>query len=278
MGLDEKEGNEILLGEAKKMIGGLKLKFPEIVGASISGSISMGLADKYSDIDIDIWLDSETFSKWIKEESCPLLEYLKEYNVYRELPTNLSFIKGDYKFDLALLSIEEIKKDKWKIEQKANRKNSIIVYDKEDIIKELIKEKTRNEEIVFREKEKYSNESPCSNEYYNFFISAYLNYNAPIAIARKKYEQAHLNLNRTIQLICEYLWARSQGHYPYPKSFWAITNKVLDQESKKLLSEAILAKENSEEDINRRRKLLQEFCKLNDIPTIKFYHHLVDLS
>ena len=269
---------EILKKEAEKIIEELRERYSCILGLSISGSISLGLADEFSDIDIDVWLNEEDFKIWEIEETCPLIEHFSCHDINREMPTNFSFIKGGYKFDIAIHSVERVRRDVWKIEQKANRKSSIIVHDTNNIIKELIRQKTENKKINLETKEKYSSESPCSEEYYNFFISAYLNYFCPLSVARKSYEQGHLNLNRLISFILEYLWVKDYGYFPYVKSQWAIVKRRLTGSQQEILKQASLIKFHSEEDVNRRRILLRELCTELNIPITKFYHHKTSLE
>jgi predicted nucleotidyltransferase len=249
----------------------------DILGISISGSLAYGSADEFSDIDLDLWLPEETYKKWIVE--CPLMDYLKEYSPNKETPTNISFLIRDlYKFDLTLLSTDRIKKEVWKIEQKANRMNSIILFDTNNIVKNLLNEKIKSEARIFNDKEKYSVTEPNPEEYYIFYISAYLNYHIPVAIARKRFEQAQLNLNWALNLLIELLWVKHIKLFPYMKSRWNILEEYLDKEQIELLREAMVMKDHSKEDIQRRRKVLRElFSKLGYKET-KFFHEKLDLS
>lgn len=262
---------------ALKLAKNLKNKFGEdIIGISIYGSLAYGSADEFSDIDLDIWLPEETYKKWIIE--CPLIDYLKEYSPNRETPTNLSFCVGDsYKFDLTLLSIEGMVKEPWRVEQKSDRKDSIILFDKEDTIRKILDKMLKIEEEKFYTKEKYSVLNP-NPEYYIFYISAYLNYHVPVAIARKKFEQAHFLINQSILFLLNLLWLKKEKFYPYDKSKWIIVNKYLNEDEKNLLRDSMVVKDHSKEDIQRRRKVLRElFSKLGYKET-KFYHEKLDLS
>ena len=270
--------SEILKKEAFNFVQKIKKSFgKEIIGISISGSISYGSADEFSDIDLDVWLSEEVYEKWINK--CPLVDYLREYNPNQETPTNISFIvKGSYKFDVALLSVERIKKEECKIEQKANRQNSVILLDTDNIIKNLLNEKLKEDKKDFEDKESYSVTDKNSESYYHFYISAYLNYHVPVALTRKRFEQAHLNLNWVINLLIELLWIKNGLFFPYMKSRWAIVEEVLNENQKNLLKDAQVIKEYDEEDVKRRRKLLRELYSDLGYQEIRFYHDKVDLT
>ena len=249
----------------------------DVLGISISGSLASDSADEFSDIDLDLWLSEETYKKWIVE--CPLMDYLKEYSPNRETPTNISFLIRDlYKFDLTLLSTDRVKKEVWKIEQKANRMDSIILFDADNIVKNLLNEKIKSESGTFNDKEKYSVTEPNPEEYYIFYISAYLNYHIPVAIAREKFEQAHLNLNWAINLLIELLWIKKIKFFPYMKSRWNLPEKYLNEDEKNLLGDAMVVKDHSKEDVQRRRKILRELFSKLGYKEIKFFHEKVDLS
>lgn len=256
---------------------GLKENFPEIIGISICGSVACGNSDEYSDIDLDLWLPDKVYKKWLID--CPLMEHFKQYSINRETPHNFSFgIRDDYKFDITILSIDEVREEEWKVEQKANRYNYILIFDTDSRIRNLLDEKLALNEESFGSKERYSAINPNPKEYYHFFISAYLNYNVPIAIVRKKFEQSHLNLTWALNLLLELLWTKHSKFYPYMKSRWFVVDKYLNDEQKELIREAQLIKEYSEEDVKRRRRVLRELYKKLGYNEVIFYHEKVDLS
>ncbi|MEI6058600.1 MAG: nucleotidyltransferase domain-containing protein [archaeon] len=272
----DKSLQESYLDLAKSLSEELRKEFPEIVGLGVFGSLSVGTADEYSDIDLDIWLHEDAYIRWIC--SCPLLRYFEKYSIKRETPSNLSFCISDkYKLDLNLLSIEGVRKEEWKTERKATRYMSIILFDKEDIIKNLLKEKLNTERNNFENKEKYSVTTQNPEEYYLFFISAYLNYFTPLSLARKRFEQAHLNLNWGISLILELQWIKYYNFFPYTKSRWTIVDKFNDNQ-KDMIREAQLIKDHTENDVQRRRKILRELYSSLGYKEITFDHDKLDLS
>lgn len=254
----------------------LKEKFPEILGISISGSVACDNADEYSDIDLDIWLSDEVHQKWLFD--CPLMQYFEKYSILRETPSNFSFgIGNEYKFDITILSIGGVEKNEWKIEQKATRHNSVIIVDSDDVVKNLLSKKLNVGFNEFISKEEYDVTVPNSEDYYKFYISAYLNYHIPVAIARKKFEQAHFNLTWATNLLVELLWTIHNRYYPYMKSRWFIVD-YLSEEEKSLLAECQFIKEHSEEDVERRRALIRKLYKLLGYEEVTFYHEKLDLS
>jgi hypothetical protein len=255
----------------------LKKNLDEILGVSISGSIISNDADEYSDIDLDIWLSDETYEKWIVD--CPLMTLFEKYGIKQETLSNYSFgLNEDYKIDMAILSIDEVRKTEWKIEQKANRYKSIIIFDSEDTIKNLLEEKLGYKNEEFTTKENYSVTIPNPEEYYSFYISAYLNYFIPLSTARGKIEQAHLNLNWTINLLLEIQWIKNKKFFPYTKKKWDVVDKCFNNEQKELIKQAQLIKEYTIYDIKRRRSLLRELYKKLSYEETVFYHGKIDLS
>lgn len=254
----------------------LKEKFDSIVGVSICGSVVFGNADEYSDIDIDIWLPDEIYREWI--ETCPLMDYFEKHSIQRETPHNFSFgIGNNYKFDITILSIKEVEKEEWKIEQKANRNNSIILIDTDDIVKNILDNKLNITPNEFVNKERYDVNTPNSEDYYKFYISAYLNYHVPVAVARNYFEQAHLNLTWATNLLIELLWTKHHRYYPYMKSRNFIQDN-LNEEERKLLAECQIVKEHTAEDIKRRRKVIRDLYELLGYEEVTFYHEKIDLS
>lgn len=268
---------EQYLEKAKELANELKKEFgDEILGITISGSLTYGNADDFSDIDLDLWLTEEVYKKWVV--GCPLMDFFSKYGIKRETPTNFSFGVGEtHKFDLALLSVERVKQEEWKVEQKADRKKSIILFDKNDIVKNLLNEKIKIKKDPFDTKEKYSVLNP-NPEYYIFYFSAYLNYHVPVAIARKKYDSAHFLINQAINFLFNLLWLDNEDFYPYDKSKLVLFEKHLTKEQYNLLKEAFLLKDFTEEDINRRRKILRELFSKLGYKEVTFYHEKLDLS
>lgn len=261
---------------AKNLARELKIRFPYILGVSICGSVVCGNADEYSDIDLDIWLNDDAKKQW--GVKCPLMDCFEKYAIMRETPSNFSFgIGDDYKFDLTILSIDEVEKEEWKVEQKANRNNSMILIDSNDIVKNTLSKKLGVETNAFVNKEKYDVNVPNSKDYYEFYISAYLNYHVPVAIARKSFEQAHLNLTWATNLLIELLWTKYHKYYPYMKSRLFVADN-LNEDEKKMLSECQIVKAHNEDDIKRRREIIRELYKLLGYKEITFYHEKLDLS
>ncbi|HLC77864.1 MAG TPA: nucleotidyltransferase domain-containing protein [Candidatus Nanoarchaeia archaeon] len=272
--MDDRYQSE-LKSVAANLAKDLKKTFPDITGISLSGSLAAGNADEFSDIDLDIWISEETYQKWMTH--CPLMDYLISYSPNRETPSNISFlIDKSYKFDLAILSIDRVKTEEWKVEQKSDRKYSEIIFDSDNLVKDLLNQKTKSKPDSFDAKEKYSVLNP-NPDYYVFYISAYLNYHVPIAIVRNRFEQAHFLLNQSIHFLLNLLWLNNENFYPYDKSKWTIAEKVLNEEQKQLLSDAQLVKEYTAEDIRRRRQLLRDLYAKLGFKEITFYHEKVDL-
>lgn len=270
------EASKVFKEIAKEIANQLIKEFPEISGISLCGSIALGNSDEFSDIDLDVWLPNNVYKKW--SEKCPLMDFFKEYSINRETPTNFSFcVKEKYKIDMALLSVEEMLSKEWKVEQKADRKYSQILYDKNDSIKALLTTKLKSSKGIFNSKEEYSIYDP-SPSYYKFYISAYLNYHVPVALARNRIEQAHFLINQAVHYLINLLWIEKEDFYPYDKSKWLVIDNHLNDEQKGLIKESMKIIDFSEEDVKRRRKSLRELYKRLGYEEISFYHEKIDLS
>jgi len=264
---NKKEFQKILSSKAKELAEELKENFKEIKGISISGSVADGIADEYSDIDLDIWLSDKTYEIWAKNS--PLIEKYRNNQIKRETPVNYTLLVKGKKFDLTIFSIEKTIEELWRIEQIARRQNSIILYDPENHVKNSLSKKICwiNEGEMFCNKEK---NTKLSIDFYHFFINAYIDYFVPIALKREQYIQANIDLDFALNLILEYACIINKNFYPDTKSKWAHASKYLDKDIIDTLSEAKLIKSHSSLEIKRRSDLLKKVISDLKIPTIEF--------
>ena len=264
---------DVLKSAAFMLVEELKENFKDIGGISLSGSVAQGRADEYSDIDLDIWLYDDKYVGWL--ENCPLLTFYEKHSIKQECPANYVFIKGDNKFDLTLFSIEQTKKEDWRIEQKGRRTDSIIIFDPHGVVKEILDEKT-----FHSLGEDYNNkelDAKFSLKFYSFMINAYLGYFVPVSSKRKQYEQANLDLDFALILLLEYIYLKKGLFFPDNKSKWQIVN-TLDKDLAEQFSEAKLIREHSVLEIKRRRKILYDLCLRLGLSREKFSHHKIDLE
>src|SRR3989344_3499951 len=252
-----KELNERYKESAKEIAEILKSKYPEIIGVSISGSVSKDMADEYSDLDIDIWLSREGYKKWT--ENCPLKDDFKRYGINSESPVCHTFIKDKIKYDTVLFSVEDIKNQDWRIEQKERRTNSIILIDTNKTVENLLQEKTKFElssNFINKENDLHLNE-----DFHRWLISVYIDYFPKVALKRGQLEQAHHDLDIAFSSVLNYMYFKNNSFHTEHKSKWTYAEKFMSKELKNVLKEAKLVKEYSTEDIKRRINLLNKCCK-----------------
>ena len=270
--MGEEINSEVLKKTAIIFADELKRKFSQIKGISISGSVAEGVADKYSDIDLDIWLSDSDYESWVKE--CPLVEEYGEYELRKETPSNYTLLRDNFKFDFTLFSIEKTKEAIWRIEQLARRQNSIIIHDPENHVSAILHTKT----LLIKSKnfEQKECDKKFSNEFYTFFIGAYINYFTPIEIKRGNFEQAHIDLDFAINLLLEYSFILKDSFFPEVKSKWTYAVKLFNKSVLDKLRDAKLVLAYNISDIERRRKILNEILVDLSIPSVSFSNHHLD--
>lgn len=269
----KKKIQEILKSKSIEFSKELQNNFKKIKGISVSGSVSSGYADEYSDIDIDIWLSNRNYKEWAKH--CPLMGKYKNF-IKQETSSNYTITIDGTKYDVSLFSIEKSRRDIWRLEQIERRQNSIILFDTAGTVKNILKDKisiSRGYQLSSKEVD-----SKLSNNFYPFFINAYLNYFTPIAIKRQQFIQAHLDLNFAIYLLLEYVCVKNNRFFPDTKSKWNVASAFLKPSIIIKFKKAQLIKSYDEEEIHRRRKLLNEISSYLEIKKIVFFNPNISIE
>ncbi len=209
----------------------------EIIGIAIGGGPTRGYADKYSDIDLHIYVDSKTFSKW--EKKCP-------------------FPLGDYYWNGQLSEVviydysKEIKRD-WCLEDRWEASSFIIFSDTNSKIKKLLKNKIKWKKNEKKQLYYLSAEMACW-----FIIHLPINW-----IKRGDIAQAHYVMTKAIDWIFNCIFIKNNYFVPWNKwkLHYVLLMKKKPKNFKKELYKAMLIKSMTKKDVFRRQKLLINILK-----------------
>jgi len=207
-------------------------KYEGVIGIAVGGGIGRG----HSDIDLYIYLDSETYKKWKKKS--PIKEGCHDWKGF-ELETEF------YDFEC------EKNKD-WLIPDRWEKQHHFTLFDKGKKVENLIKRK-----CVWKkgEREKLLKERIHRADWYLDLHETF--------IFRKDIGQAHYLVNIVIDWILEIILLKNKYFIPWGK--WKfhyaklMKNKPMNFE--KRIMEAMKIKEFSEKDLLRRVKIARAILK-----------------
>lgn len=227
-----KEYSRIVKEYAKKIS-----EYNGVIGVVVGGGIGRGYSDEFSDIDLYVFLDVKTYRIWKKKGPIPEGDhYYKEYWIETEF--------FDYEKEV---------KTVWRIEDRWERKNHIILFDANSKINDLYKKK-----LIFTQKEKQD----MYEEIYDktaWYIAELPN----TWIKRGDLAQAHYVMNKGIDWIIEYVFLQNNYFTPWGKwkIHYAFLMDKLPSDFKKNILEAMKIKEFTEKDVFRRQRILIKILK-----------------
>lgn len=226
-----------MLEEAKKIANELARE-GGVIGITLCGGLSRGYADEMSEIDLNLYLENEVYNDWITGIG--------------PIPHNDALWKGNY-VDVEFLSFENEVKENWDLIKKWDASYNVILFDPEKKIEDMFYERD-----VFSSREKYQ----CISEYFrkcvyigNLVILQWIKRGDPLA--------ANQLISSAISGLIDLLFLANDEYPPYEK--WALNYsyslKWLPKDWKKRISEIILTKEMSVEEVKRRRDLFIKLYK-----------------
>ncbi len=166
---------------------------PDVEGICVSGGVSRGFADRYSDIEFLIYLNHEGYKKWREKEYVPPIPQMgSKY--------------GGKVIDVQWLDLKEEKKRKWTEVEKWDRSYCLILYDKKRTIAKLLVSKLH-----------------CSKESRDLLIFNSLSemkYNLKLShdmIHRKCFEISQLIMNKILSDIIKITFFINNEYLPHEK-------------------------------------------------------------
>jgi len=226
-----------ILDKAKKIANELARE-GGVIGITLSGGLSRGYADELSEIDLNVYLENEVYNDWITGMG--------------PIPHNDALWKGNY-VDVEFFSFENEIKENWDLTKKWDASYNIILFDPDKKIKALFYEKD-----VFTSQEEYQcilqNFEKCMY-IGNLVILQWIKRGDPLA--------ANQLISSAISSLISLAFLANNEYPPYEK--WALNYsyslKWLPKDWKKRISEIILTKQISVEEVERRRELFIKLYK-----------------
>ncbi|HLC57630.1 MAG TPA: nucleotidyltransferase domain-containing protein [Candidatus Nanoarchaeia archaeon] len=207
-------------------------EYDGVIGVAVGGGIGRGHSDEYSDIDLFVFLDAETYKKWRKKSPIPERDH---YYL-------------DYWIETEFFDYDKEKKTFWRVEERWERKHHIILFDRDAKIKELYEKK-----LIFGQGEK--------NKMYKELYDKTGWYVAELPcvwLKRGDIAQAHYVMNNGIDWIIEYIFLQNNYFLPWGKwrLHYVFLMDKLPKDFKKNILEAMKIKEFTEKDVLRRQRIL----------------------
>ncbi|MBS3084019.1 hypothetical protein J4423_04405 [Candidatus Pacearchaeota archaeon] len=203
-----------------------------IIGITLSGGIARGTGDIYSEIDINFYV------KDIKDKNLP--------------PERDILVNGVW-FDFKIRSFDNEVKKEWSMVDKWDTKNSLILFDRNGSLKDLIAIKTTlSPREIGKLCEEYTNKLKWSVLLAEVFDK------------RKDLKNAHFMINESVDAFVSYYFIKNNQFVPYFKwkYYYFQKLKIPSNKIKKKLLELILIKDYSKKELIRRIDKIREIISL----------------
>jgi len=232
------------IGQFRQVAGRLASKIASwegVAGIVFIGGIVRGFVDRFSDLDIIVFLSNrderlrrQIYNMGLDEERC-----------------------SDIDIDLEVHFLEDFKRWKWDDADKWEFSKSEIVFDPQGEIKKVFREKS---EVS---KDFWVKRIVVSAEYLKWYCCpprVEVGTVAETWIDRGNLVAAHYCLNYAIDLLIRLVFALNNEFLPAPKwrMFYSYSLKWQPMNYKKLIKEAMLIRSFSARDFNRRLKTIRE--------------------
>lgn len=204
-----------------------------IIGITLNGGVSRGTGDSFSEVDIHFYVKDE------KKKNLPI-----------KLPKmgNDIGINGVW-FDIYLKNYKDYLKKKLGMSERWDLANSKILLDRNNKVKELIKKKARWRK---REKEDLLEEELGFGRFWCFLL-------ARTFVQREDVVNAHMLLNKSLDLFVDYYFVKSNQFIPHFKWKYYYFQKLKNPPNKikKAIFEAYKITDYSEKDLKRRMSIMK---------------------
>lgn len=232
------------IGKFRRVAEGLASRITShkgVIGIVFMGGLVRGFVDKYSDLDIDVFLS---------ERNEKLRMQIYKMGLEEERRAGIDI-------DLEIHFLEDFKRWKWDEVDKWDFSHSKIVFDPEGEIKKIFREKLRYPKNFWIKRVVV-----CA-EYLKWYCCPTKEEVGTISeacIARGDLVAAHYCLNYAIDLLLRIIFALNQEYLPAPKwrIFYSYQLKGLPVDYKELIKEAMRINNYSEKDFKRRLKAIRK--------------------
>ena len=215
-----------LMAEVEKILPMIVEKNPHVVGILLSGGLSRGFADEFSDVDFEVFFHRKQKKGWMDNPCTP------QGNIV-EFDTRCFEDWNDPRKDESI----------WTMANRWDKSHAKVLYDPAGKLKALLKRKLvfRPGELRWLKREKYD----------AWWL---IDEVAPSWIQRGDLVAAHHSMNGGIDLLLDYLYLKNRAFIPHSKwkFFYAKQLKVLPADFVKRMGEALVVSELSEECVQAR--------------------------
>lgn len=166
------------------------ISLPGVVGITLNGGLSRGFADNLSEIDITIYLESDTYKYWQENKS--------------PIPLGIAVLDGVL-YDIKVLDLESEKEKNYGEVELWDLSYSKILYDPCNKLSKLYEDKLSNKLDISRAQ--------------GYLFGAWWSYKlaGDIWINRGDVLQGHFTLNEAIPLLLKALYAANNEYIPHEK-------------------------------------------------------------
>lgn len=217
-----------------------------VVGVALVGGLPLGQADRYSDVDLAVYLRHRTLQTWLLGVA--------------PLPEGESLYHG-VRLDLSYRDYAEDQERDWEPAERWQAATAEILYDPEGLIATLFQEKA-----VFPEKEReqmLAVELDAVRRLLDVVVPAWLYRGRPLA--------AHEILNRALEHVVRLVYLVNQRAVPADRWLVPLSFELpwLPERWQERLTEALITREPSNAEATRRRRVLSALmreCWLRVVP------------
>ena len=221
-----------------------------VIGILATGGIGRGFCDDLSDLDLIIYVDEKHFDSIYKYINVGYLRYKKI-----ELDTPVENFQYEHK--------QESPSSHWTQALRWDRENSIILYDSDKKVKNLLKDK-----LVFPDKE----QKELLNKYEEV-VNDYLVYHFLVWERRGCPFHLGYTINKVIENLIYWIYAKNKKFQPYtPKwIFYHLENDTIPESKYKNEIFDIFTKSvRSSKEAKLVKESIVKICKKVDFPIIDF--------
>jgi hypothetical protein len=210
-------------------------RYEGVVGVLLVGGVARGHADRFSELDLAVYLRQADFARWTVEGAAPF-------------PEGDSNIDGQH-VDLEYCCYEEEREREWDLSKRWDRSYALLLYDPHDLMEGMLAQKCR-----LTEAEKQCLATKHLITYGDYFCRIAV----PSWLYRGDVLAAHHCLNLALDSLVKAVFLANDELVPFEK--WALNFSYSlawrPPKWREKVEQALLVREVTQEEVERRRALL----------------------
>ena len=218
-----------------------------VIGITLGGGVARGTGDIYSEIDLNFYVTNQK---------------------NKDLPPEKDILINGVWFDFHIRNFDEESKKEWSMDYKWDSKNSIIIFDRDGSLKELI---SKNIILTADDIKKLYTEYIIRLKW-----SVLL---AEVFDKRGDLRNAHIMINESVDAFANYYFIKNKEFVPYFKwkYFYFQRLKIPSNEVKNKLLNLLLIKDYSKKELLNRIKEIRKVIS-KEFGKEYFTHHMQDIA